>query len=116
MKQEITFDEFKEIESKLDIRIGLIIAAERIPKKDKLLKLTVIFGLMPEDEKTVVTNLGEHMEPEELVQMSMPFVMNLPPAKLGGVLSEAMIIAGIVPETGKFDLDCSTYSIGTKLI
>ena len=49
MKQEISFDEFLEIESKLEIRIGKVTAAERVPKSDKLLKLTVIFGIHEED-------------------------------------------------------------------
>lgn len=112
-KEKITYDEFLEIEKKLEIRIGQIVDVERIPKSKKLLKLTVIFGPNKEDEKTVVTNLGEKFEPEDIVGIWCPFIMNLVPSKMMGVESEAMIMVGERPE-GQIELE--DYSMGTKLL
>lgn len=108
----IEFSEFLEIEKKLDIRIGQVVAAERIPKSDKLLKLTVIFGVDETDEKTVVTNLGANFTPDDFLAKTFPFVMNLKPSKMMGVNSEAMIIAGSYQDSIQLD----NYTIGAKLI
>lgn len=91
MKQEINFEEFLEIEKKLEIRIGQVVVAERVPKSDKMLKLTVIFGADEEDQKTVLTNIGSKFEPDDLLGLSFPFVTNLKPTKMMGIISEAMI-------------------------
>ena len=111
-KDEIEFSEFLEIEKKLDIRIGKVIAAERVPKSDKLLKLTVIFGINEGDEKTVVTNLGANFHPDEFIGLQIPFIMNLKPFKMMGITSEAMIVVGNA--NGSIQLD--NYSVGAKLI
>jgi methionyl-tRNA synthetase len=110
-KQKIDFKEFLEIEKKLEIRVGYIITAERIPKSDKLLKLNVSFA--DGDSKTVVTNIGNKIEPEELFGISCPFIMNLTPSKMMGIISEAMIVVG---ETTNGKIEIRNYSIGTKLL
>jgi methionyl-tRNA synthetase len=114
-KEQIEFSEFLEIENKLDIRIGQVVAAERVPKSDKLLKLTVIFGANEEDEKTVVTNIGATVEPDDLLALTMPFIVNLKPSKMMGITSEAMIVVGTGLE-GQMQVGLDYMGIGTKLI
>lgn len=85
-KPEIDF----MVTQSIDIRSGKVIAASRVPKTDKLIHLTIKTDL---GTKSVVTNLGEFYEPSDFIGSSFMFIMNLKPAKLGGKLSEAMIIA-----------------------
>jgi len=112
VKPEITFDEFLEIESKLDIRIGTILDVERIPKSDKLLKMTVYFG---SEERTVVTNIGDALTQPliDLPGLKFPFIMNLKPSKIMGVLSEAMIM---VVENNDGDIELDDYTSGSILL
>jgi methionyl-tRNA synthetase len=112
MKTKIPFSEFLEIEKKLEIKIGLITEAERIPKSKKLLKLKVNFG-GDNEIKTVVTNLGETFEPEYFVGINTPFITNLEPTTMMGVLSEAMILPG-TRLAGDHELDM--YTPGTQLL
>ena len=109
-KELIGFEDFLNIEKKLEIRIGFIISAERIPKKDKLIKLEVSFGT---ENRDVVTNLGDRFEPDDFKCLSMPFIMNLEPAKMGGVTSSAMIMVG---ENEEGFVQLSNYTIGSKLL
>ena len=84
--ETITFDEFKRV----DLRVAEVKAAERVPKSDKLLKLTVSLG---EEERTIVAGIGKHYEPEALVGQSVVIVANLAPAKLMGISSQGMVLA-----------------------
>ena len=81
----LSFEEFK----RLDLRVGLIKAAERVPKSDKLLRLTVDVG----GERTIVAGLGKQFEPGDLTGRRVVVVANLAPAKLMGVTSEGMVLA-----------------------
>ena len=114
-KGQIEFSEFLEIENRLDIRIGQIVTAERVPKSDKLLKLMVIFGANEEDEKTVVTNIGDKVEPDDLLALTMPFIVNLKPSKMMGITSEAMIVVGTGLE-GQMQVGLDYFAIGTKIL
>ena len=92
MKDQITFEEFLELEKKLDIRLGDVLAAERIEGSKKLLKLTVAFEPYDNEKiKTVVTNLGNKFSPEAFVPSRIAFIVNLAPSMICGVVSEAMI-------------------------
>lgn len=84
-KEEIAFDDF----TKLDLRTGEILAAEKIPKTKKLLKFKVNTGL---DKRTIVSGIAEHFNPEDLIGKRVSVVANLKPIKLRGVLSEGMIL------------------------
>jgi methionine--tRNA ligase beta chain len=85
MKDGITFDDF----SKMDIRIGTILSAERVPKADKLLKLLVDTGI---DQRTVVSGIAQHFEPEAIVGKQVTVVVNLAPRKMRGIESNGMIL------------------------
>ncbi len=91
-KELISFEDFLQASNKLDIRIGQVLSAERIPKSTKMLKLQVIFGEEEEDELTVVTNIGDKFEPDDLLALTFPFIVNLTPSKIMGIVSEAMIV------------------------
>ncbi|MFH1134540.1 MAG: methionine--tRNA ligase [Pseudomonadota bacterium] len=81
----ISFEEFK----KVDLRVGLVKNAERVPKSDKLLKLIVDVG----GERTIVAGLGKYFAPEDLVGRQVIVAANLAPTKLMGVTSQGMVLA-----------------------
>lgn len=115
MKPQITFDEFLEIERKLEITIGHIEAVELVPKSKRLLKLTVNFRFDDTDTRTIVTNIGDKFSPEELLGLKMPFITNLAPTTIMGITSEAMIIVG-QSYSEEIGMEVKDFSIGTKLI
>nr|WP_321414903.1 methionine--tRNA ligase [uncultured Allomuricauda sp.] len=84
-KDTITFDDF----SKLDMRIGTIIEAEKMPKANKLLVLKVDTGL---DTRTIVSGIANSFKPEDIVGKKVTVLVNLAPRKLRGVESEGMIL------------------------
>lgn len=84
-KAEISFDDF----SKMDIRIGKILTAERVEKSKKLLKLQVDTGI---DTRTVMSGIAEHFTPEEVLGKQVTMLVNLAPRKIMGVESQGMIL------------------------
>lgn len=84
-KENITFDDF----TKLDIRVGTILEAERVPKADKLLQLKVDTG---RDVRTVVSGIAEHYKPEDVVGKQVSILVNLAPRKIRGVESQGMVL------------------------
>ncbi|MHA1960395.1 MAG: methionine--tRNA ligase [Candidatus Thorarchaeota archaeon] len=82
----ISFEYFK----KIDLRAGKILEVERVPKKDKLLKITVDIGT---ETRTMVTGLADQYTPEELQGITALFLVNLEPKKIGGIESHGMILA-----------------------
>jgi methionyl-tRNA synthetase len=85
VKEAITFDDF----TKLDIRIGEITEAVKIPKTKKLLKLSVDVGM---ENRTVVSGIAEYYKPEDLIGVKVTILLNLEPRKIKGILSEGMIL------------------------
>ncbi|TPV34764.1 methionine--tRNA ligase [Paucihalobacter ruber] len=84
-KPTITFDDF----SKLDIRTGTILEAEKMPKANKLLVLKVDTGI---DIRTIVSGIAESFSPEEIIGKRVTVLVNLAPRKLRGIDSEGMIL------------------------
>jgi methionyl-tRNA synthetase len=84
-KETSTFEDF----SKLDIRIGTIVEAEKMPKANKLLVLKVDTGI---DVRTIVSGIAEHFSPEEVVGKRVTVLVNLAPRALRGVESQGMIL------------------------
>jgi methionyl-tRNA synthetase len=85
LKPEIEYDEF----AKVDLRVAKILAAEAVPKSNKLIKLRIDIG----EERTIVAGIGKDYKPEDLVGKSIVVVANLKPAKLMGVESHGMLLA-----------------------
>ncbi len=84
-KPLISYEDF----AKMDIRMGTILAAERVPKTDKLMKLTVNTGI---DTRTIVSGIAEHFTPEECVGRQVSVLVNLVPRKLKNIESQGMIL------------------------
>ena len=82
-----SYDDFK----KLDMRIGTIISAERVPDTDKLLKLAVDLG--EGEPRQIVAGIAEYAAPEDLVGKQCPFVANLEPRMIRGLESRGMLLA-----------------------
>lgn len=83
---EISIDDF----AKINLRVGKVVDCEKVPKADKLLKLTVDLG--EENARTIVSGIAMAYTPEEMVGKSIVVVANLKPVKLRGILSEGMIL------------------------
>ena len=84
-KENINYDTF----ATMDIRTGVILAAEKVAKTKKLLKLTIDTGI---DQRTVVSGIAEHYEPENIVGTQVSILVNLEPREIKGILSQGMIL------------------------
>ncbi|RYD82388.1 MAG: methionine--tRNA ligase [Sphingobacteriales bacterium] len=84
-KADISFDDF----SKMDLRIAHILEAEKIPKTQKLLKLTVDLGI---EKRTIVSGIAEYFSPEEVIGRKVCIVANLAPRNIKGIQSQGMVL------------------------
>ncbi|MBO7622958.1 MAG: methionine--tRNA ligase subunit beta, partial [Bacteroidales bacterium] len=84
-KDEVTFDDF----GRMDIRTATVLAAERVPKTDKLLKLTIDTGI---DQRTIVSGIAEYYSPEDMVGKQICILANLAPRMIRGIESKGMIL------------------------
>lgn len=85
VKESIAFDDFL----KMDVRVATIIAAEKVKKTDKLLKLTLDMGV---ETRTVVSGIAQHYKPEEIIGQQVCYLANLAPKKIRGVESAGMVL------------------------
>lgn len=90
-KDEISFDDF----TKMDIRVGTILEAEKVPKTDKLLQLKIDTGI---DTRTVVSGIAEYYQPEDIIGKQVNILVNLAPRKIRGIESKGMILMAENPE------------------
>lgn len=90
-KEETNYDDFM----KMDLRVGEILTAEKMPKTDKLMVMTVDTGI---DKRTIVSGIAQHYNAEELVGRKVTVLANLAPRKLRGVESQGMILLAEDPE------------------
>ena len=87
IKETVSFDDFQ----KVDIRVGTVLACERVPKMKKLLKFTIADGL---ENRTIISGIAQWYEPEQLVGKQVLFVANLAPREFkNGLISEGMILS-----------------------
>ena len=84
-KTDISFDDFAQ----MDLRIGTIVAAEKVAKTKKLLKLTVDLGL---EQRTIVSGIAEHFIPEALIGQQVQVLLNLAPREIKGIQSQGMLL------------------------
>ena len=84
-KANIEYDDF----AKMDIRVGTILAAEKVAKTKKLLKLTIDTGI---DQRTIVSGIAEYYSPEEIIGQQVSVLVNLAPKALKGIESQGMIL------------------------
>lgn len=90
MSDHISYEDF----SKLDIRIGTILAVEPVPDTDKLLKCIIDFGEL--GQRTIVSGIAQFRTPEQLVGKQCPYIVNLEPRMLRGVESQGMLLAASI--------------------
>ncbi len=88
VKAEVDFPTFE----KMDIRVGKVTACEKVPKADKLLKLTIDDGM---GGRTIVSGIAKYYRPEELVGQEVCFMANFAPRKLRGVESQGMVLSAV---------------------
>lgn len=105
---EITIDDF----AKIDLRVATVIAAERVPKTDKLIKLQVKIG---DEERTIVSGIAQHYEPENLIGKNVIVIANLKPAKLRGIESRGMVLAASDGEGNLVLADAPGIASGSKV-
>lgn len=105
---EITIDDF----AKIDLRVATVIAAERVPKTDKLIKLQVKIG---NEERTIVSGIAQHYEPENLIGKNVIVIANLKPAKLRGIESRGMVLAASDGEGNLVLADAPGIASGSKV-
>jgi len=84
-KPNISFDQF----AAMDIRVGTILAAEKVAKTKKLLKLQIDTGI---DQRTIVSGIAEYFEPENIIGKQVSVLINLEPREIKGILSQGMIL------------------------
>lgn len=84
-RETIQFDDF----TKIDMRVGTILEAEKVEKADKLLKLKVDTGI---DVRTIVSGIAESFTPEEIVGKQVTVLVNLAPRKIRGIESQGMLL------------------------
>lgn len=106
---EITFEDFLKVE----MHIGTILSAERIPKSDKLLKLQIDFGNL--GTRQIVAGIGHHFEPETIVGTKITAVLNLAPRKLMGIESHGMILAGSSEDQFGLMVNTADVANGTRI-
>ncbi len=87
MKAIIEYGDF----AKLDLRVGVVTAAERVDKSDKLIRTEVDLGF---EQRQILAGVAQHMDPEELVGKRVIVVANLAPRKMFGLQSEGMLLMG----------------------
>ncbi len=92
MRGEISFEDF----SKIDLRVGKIVSAERVAGTEKLLKLLVDIG--EKEYRQILAGIAPWYEPEDLVGRLIIVVANLKPKKIRGLISQGMLLAADTPE------------------
>lgn len=96
--------------SKIDLRVVEILAAEPVPKTDKLMKIQVSLG---DEERTVVSGIAKHYKPEDLIGKHVVLVANLKAAKLRGVMSHGMLLAA--SKGDELQIVETTMPVGSKV-
>lgn len=109
--EDVSFDTF----TKSDMRAGRILACEKVPKADKLLRFSIDDGM---GGRTIVSGIAQYYKPEELVGKTVAFVANLPVRKIRGVESQGMILSVEDYKTGQLQVVTlpDTIAPGSKLV
>lgn len=108
-KPRISIDEF----SKIEVKIGTVRAAERVPETDKLIKCTVDFG-EEEGPRVIVSGIAAYTTPEALVGRQLAYVTNLEPRVIKGIESNGMLFAVGERETFAFIAPDRVVPAGTS--
>ena len=88
VKENVSIEDF----AKLDIRVGTVLECQKVPKADKLLQFKIADGL---ENRTILSGIAEHYQPEQLVGKQVLFIANLAPRKIRGIESQGMILSAL---------------------
>jgi methionyl-tRNA synthetase len=88
VKESVSIDEF----SRMDIRVGTVLECQKVPKADKLLQFRIADGL---ENRTILSGIADHYQPEQLVGKQVLFIANLEPRKIRGIESQGMILSAV---------------------
>ena len=100
----IPFEQFEQ----LDIRVGTVLSCEKVKKSKKLLKFEIADGL---ENRTIVSGIAQHYNPEELVGKQVCFVANLAPRTINGIESQGMILSAV-----NFDESLSVVTVDRPVV
>lgn len=104
IKENIPFETFE----KLDIRVGTVLSCEKVKKSKKLLKFEIADGA---ENRTIVSGIAQHYNPEELIGKQVCFVANLAPRTINGIESQGMILSAV-----NFDDSLSVVTVDRKVV
>jgi methionyl-tRNA synthetase len=107
--EKITFEEY----SKVEIRVGKITEAQRVPKSNKMIRLAVSFGV--DNTKQILTNIGKEYEPEDLINVITTFVTNLQTVTIMGFESDGMLFAGTKSDGNTLLIKLNDVELGSKI-
>jgi methionyl-tRNA synthetase len=107
LKPEISFEDFQ----KIDLRVGKVLAAEKIAESKKLLKLTVDIG----EKRTIVAGISRHYSPEDMIDKKVVVAANLKPAQLMGITSEGMVLAAVKKKKCSVIIPDQQVPVGTPV-
>ena len=88
VKSDVSIDDF----ARMDIRVGTVLDCQRVPKADKLLQFTIADGL---DNRTILSGIAQHYDPQALIGKQVLFIANLAPRKIRGIESQGMILSAV---------------------
>ncbi len=109
IKPEVSFDDF----IKMDLRVAMILGAQRVPKSDKLVQLTIDLGI---EKRIIVAGIGKAYEPEFLINKKIVVIANLAPRSLMGIESRGMVMAASGEGTLPFLLEAPSDSIPGHIV
>ena len=104
VKDTIAFEDFE----RLDIRVGTVLSCEKVKKSKKLLKFEIADGM---ENRTIVSGIAQHYEPEQLVGKQVCFVANLAPRTISGIASQGMILSAV-----NFDESLSVVTVDRPVV
>jgi methionyl-tRNA synthetase len=104
----VTYEEFM----KMDLRVAKILAAERVPNTNKLLKLEIDLGT---EKRTMISGIADTYAAEDLVGKSLIVIANLKPAKIRGIESQAMLLAAVIDDKAVIPFFDRDLPPGTKV-
>lgn len=104
IRENIPFEQFE----KLDIRVGTVLNCEKVKKSKKLLKFEIADGL---ENRTIVSGIAQHYNPEDLIGKQVCFVANLAPRTINGIESQGMILSAV-----NFDDSLSVVTVDRQVI
>ena len=104
VRPDIAFEQFEQ----LDVRVGTVLSCEKVKKSKKLLKFEIADGL---DNRTIVSGIAQHYQPEDLVGRQVCFVANLAPRVISGIESQGMILSAV-----NFDGSLSVVTVDRPVV